>query len=233
MHHTLGFHANLLQQLSDAIKAFTDDLDYLGVADRVTGLTFSEFGRRMASNASGGTDHGEAAPMFMFGKPVAGGILGTTPVIPNIPTEYDNVDMQFDFRSIYATVLRDWFCVPEEDVPNILLHDAPYLNLFEQSLACIPVSVHQSNNAAGESLIKCSPNPFTTTLYIDYHSEGGPTSVQILDVSGKVVATPVNGFMSKGDYEIDWPAGNLPAGTYFCRLQNAGRQQTKMVVKNG
>lgn len=231
--HTLGAHANLLKELGDAIKAFMDDLSYLGVANRVSGMTFSEFGRRMASNASGGTDHGEAAPMFMFGKPVAGGILGTTPVIPNIPTDYDNVDMQFDFRSVYASILRDWFCVPETDVPDILLHDAAYVDLFEQDISCISTAVHQANNAAGETLIRCSPNPFTTNLYIEYHSDGGPTTIQILDTSGKIVATPVTGFMPKGDYEVNWSSGSFPAGTYFCRLLNGGRQQTKMVVKNG
>jgi len=231
--HTKGAHADLLQELGDAIKAFSGDLDYLGVSDRVSGMTFSEFGRRMASNASGGTDHGEAAPLFMFGKPIAGGMTGTTPVIPNMPTDYDSVDMQFDFRSVYATVLRDWFCVPESDVPAILLHDAPYLNLYEQNLACISTAVHQANQAAGESLLRCSPNPFTTTLYIDYRSEGGPTMVQVLDAAGKVVATPVSGFSSKGDYSIAWPSGALPTGTYFCRLVNGGRLQTKMVVKVG
>ena len=67
---TTGTHATLLQKVSDAIKAFQDDLKFLGVEDRVMGMTFSEFGRRIKSNGSGGTDHGAAAPLFVFGKNV-------------------------------------------------------------------------------------------------------------------------------------------------------------------
>src|SRR4029077_2362866 len=76
---TTGTHANLLQKLSDSIKAFTDDLDYLGIGDRVIGMTFSEFGRRIKSNASNGTDHGAAAPMILFGKSIKGGVVGNNP----------------------------------------------------------------------------------------------------------------------------------------------------------
>ncbi|TAE51791.1 MAG: DUF1501 domain-containing protein, partial [Bacteroidetes bacterium] len=79
---TTGQHANLLGALSQAITAFQDDLDLLGVADRVVGLTYSEFGRRIKSNASLGTDHGTAAPLFVFGTRVNGQVFGANPVIP-------------------------------------------------------------------------------------------------------------------------------------------------------
>jgi uncharacterized protein (DUF1501 family) len=229
--HTQGTHAMLLQQLGDAIKAFTNDIQSLGLSDRVTGMTYSEFGRRMASNASGGTDHGEAAPMFLFGKKILPGIMGTNPVIPPTPTDYDNVNMQFDFRSVYATLLRDWFCVPDADVSAILLHSAPYLNLFQQPLDCIATAVHEVNNAAGLSLLECAPNPFQSTLRITYQTEGGSAMVQLMDTAGNIVATPVNTSGPKGTYTVDWAAGDLPAGTYFCRLINGMQSQTKMVVK--
>ncbi|MBU3745313.1 MAG: DUF1501 domain-containing protein [Sediminibacterium sp.] len=70
-----GTHANLLKNVSAAIKAFQDDLRMLGADNRVVGMTFSEFGRRIKSNDSGGTDHGAAAPCFLFGKQVTGGVL--------------------------------------------------------------------------------------------------------------------------------------------------------------
>src|SRR5688572_16281575 len=79
---TTGAHATLLQRVSDAVKAFMDDLKFLGVQRRVMGLTFSEFGRRIKSNSSLGTDHGAAAPVILFGEYVAGGILGNNPTIP-------------------------------------------------------------------------------------------------------------------------------------------------------
>lgn len=229
---TTGTHANLLGELGDAIKAFCDDLQFLGTADRVTGMTFSEFGRRIASNSSDGTDHGESAPMFLFGKPVAGGVTGSNPQLPQVPTANDNLDMEFDFRSVYASVLRDWFCVPQNDIPGILLHEFPYLNgMFESNLACTPSDVHDQNQSAGKSLLNCRPNPFRSGLTLDYESAGGMTLVQILDTSGRLVATPVSTWQARGQYQEYWDAGDLPPGTYFCRLVTGGQQQTKTVVK--
>ena len=71
-------------KLSEAITAFMDDLTFLNIEDRVMGMTFSEFGRRIKSNSSDGTDHGAAAPLFVFGKDVQSGILGTNPVIVTV-----------------------------------------------------------------------------------------------------------------------------------------------------
>jgi uncharacterized protein (DUF1501 family) len=229
---TTGTHANLLRQVGDAVKAFCDDLQYLGTADRVAGMTFSEFGRRIASNFSDGTDHGESAPMFLFGKPVAGGISGSNPQLPQVPTVNDNLEMEFDFRSVYASVLRDWFCVPQADVPGILLHEFPYLdNMFNSGLACVSTDVHDAHQAAGKSLLQCSPNPFRNSLTLDYQTAGGMTIVQILDASGRIVATPVSTWQPKGQYQEFWDASELPPGAYFCRLVNGGQQQTKTVIK--
>ncbi|MEY4892602.1 MAG: hypothetical protein RIQ34_1214, partial [Bacteroidota bacterium] len=83
---TTGSHATLLQRVSDAIRAFQEDLKFLGIEDRVVGMTFSEFGRRIKSNSSSGTDHGAAAPMFLFGKSVEAGMLGVNPTLPTTAT---------------------------------------------------------------------------------------------------------------------------------------------------
>ncbi|MEQ1745407.1 MAG: DUF1501 domain-containing protein [Saprospiraceae bacterium] len=231
---TTGVHANLLSELGDAIKAFCDDLSFLGTADRVAGMTFSEFGRRIASNFSDGTDHGESAPMFLFGKTIAGGVTGNNPQLPPNPTVDDNLDMEFDFRSVYASVLRDWFCVPQADVPGILLHEFPYLNgMFQSNLPCVSTDVHDVNQTAGKSLLNCRPNPFRDGLTLDYETAGGMTMVHVLDTSGRVVATPVSTWQAKGKYQEYWDAGDLPPGTYFCRLVSGGQQQTKTVVKVG
>jgi uncharacterized protein (DUF1501 family) len=98
-------HARLLQQLGDGLAAFYADLDGHGHGDRVVTLAFSEFGRRVAENASGGTDHGAAEPLFVFG-PVKGGLVGAHPSL----TDLDAGDLKHavDFRSVYATLLDDW-----------------------------------------------------------------------------------------------------------------------------
>ncbi len=99
-------HPQLLSQLGASMRAFHDDLKAQGNAEKVLVMTFSEFGRRVAENASGGTDHGTAAPMFLFGQPVHAGLFGR---LPNL-SDLDNGDLKFgtDFRSVYATVLRKW-----------------------------------------------------------------------------------------------------------------------------
>ncbi|MBS1578740.1 MAG: DUF1501 domain-containing protein [Bacteroidetes bacterium] len=126
---TIGTHANLLKRVSEAVNVFMEDLNYLQVGDRVMGMTFSEFGRRIKSNASGGTDHGAAAPVFYFGNKVKSGVIGKNPTMPTNATVNDNVAMQHDFRSLYATVLQNWFNLQPTDVQNVLNGTYPILNM--------------------------------------------------------------------------------------------------------
>jgi uncharacterized protein (DUF1501 family) len=128
---TSGVHAKLLGKLSVAVDAFMDDLIMLNIADRVIGMTFSEFGRRIKSNASGGTDHGAAAPVLIFGNKVNSGITGTNPILPMLATDNDNINMQYDFRSIYASLLKDWFRVEHGESRKILFNDYPILPIIE------------------------------------------------------------------------------------------------------
>jgi uncharacterized protein (DUF1501 family) len=101
-----GTHNNLLSQLGSSMLAFYRDLEEQGNAERVLTMTFSEFGRRVAQNASNGTDHGTAAPMFLAGPMVRPGMLGVHPSL----SELDGGDLKFtlDFRCVYAGVLKDW-----------------------------------------------------------------------------------------------------------------------------
>jgi uncharacterized protein (DUF1501 family) len=100
-------HPDLLQELSGALRAFYDDLQGLGYADKVVLMTFSEFGRRVEQNVSFGTDHGTAAPLFVIGKPVAGGFYGEQPTLSDLD---ENSDLKFDvdFRQVYATMIQGW-----------------------------------------------------------------------------------------------------------------------------
>ncbi|MEN0020697.1 MAG: DUF1501 domain-containing protein [Planctomycetota bacterium] len=109
-----GQHANLLRQFAQAMNAFQRDLKSQGNDSRVLTVTFSEFGRRVGQNASGGTDHGTAAPMFLFGPMVQPGIHSKHPSLKDL----DNGDLKFntDFRSVYATVLEDWLKADSREV---------------------------------------------------------------------------------------------------------------------
>jgi uncharacterized protein (DUF1501 family) len=109
-----GRHEQLLSRFAEAVDAFWRDLDHQKNAERVLMMTFSEFGRRVAQNASGGTDHGTAAPVFLMGPRVKGGVVGQHPSL----TDLDGGDLKFrtDFRSVYATVLQGWLDTPSRPV---------------------------------------------------------------------------------------------------------------------
>lgn len=102
-------HAKLLKNFSDAVGAFMQEMEAVGMSDKVMVLVFSEFGRRSYENGSGGTDHGKAAPMLLIGKSVKGGFHGPNPNLTNL----DDGDVTFstDFRQVYATALDSWMGV--------------------------------------------------------------------------------------------------------------------------
>lgn len=125
-----GKQANLLMQLSEAIAAFEEDLQLIGKHNDVIGMAFSEFGRRIRSNASDGTDHGSSGPVILFGSRLKGGIIGINPPIENNVGPEDNLPMQYDFRSVYASVLQGWFNLTDTELKNSVLSTYPILDLF-------------------------------------------------------------------------------------------------------
>ena len=98
----------LLGDLGDSMKAFVEDMKAQGNMQRVLVMTFSEFGRRVAENANGGTDHGAAAPMFIVGNKVKAGLLGHYPSLAPQDLFQGDVKYNVDFRSVYAGVLENW-----------------------------------------------------------------------------------------------------------------------------
>ena len=203
-----GDHATLLAKLSSAIKAFQDDLQGLGVADRVTGMTFSEFGRRIVSNYSEGTDHGAAAPLFVFGNKVIPGILGNNPTISAATTVNDNLPMQYDFRSVYASLLQDWFCVPKSVIDSsMLLQNFQSLPLVDPS-GCTSTAIHEINAKAGINLIRNYPNPFVEKTKIEFTTGGGQTLVQVFDGEGKLIKVH-GGALSLAFNDITYPSKKI------------------------
>ncbi len=120
-----GVHDTLLEQLSTGVDAFYRDLEAQGNADRVLVVAFSEFGRRVAENGSAGTDHGTAAPMFVFGKRVRPGLHGRQPSL----TDLADGDLRhgIDFRSVYATVLDQWLGADPTKILGAEFERVPFL----------------------------------------------------------------------------------------------------------
>lgn len=100
-------HPMLLETVDKSLNAFYQDISQMGVAENILLMTFSEFGRRVRENGSLGTDHGTAAPMFVIGDRIKGGLHGEYPSLAKLD---DNGDLIYtvDFRSVYATILEDW-----------------------------------------------------------------------------------------------------------------------------
>lgn len=119
-------HDPLLANLDGSLGAFYRDLEQKGLLDGVVIMVFSEFGRRVKENASAGTDHGTAGPMFLLGGGVRGGLHGQEPKL----TELDQYDIGFttDFRSVYSAVIERCFNVAPE---TVLGATYPKLDLFK------------------------------------------------------------------------------------------------------
>ncbi len=226
----VGNHANLLANLSDSINGFQDDLTKMGLADRVLGMTFSEFGRRIVSNASTGTDHGAAAPLFLFGNNVKGGITGSNPTIPANATVSDNLPMEHDFRTIYSSILEKWFCLDASTTDSVMLQTFDRLDIIEE--ACSASSIARERNArAGDAYIMNYPNPFTSYTNVQFYSNGGHVIIDVMNLEGKVVKSLVNAVISEGTHTVNFDTFDLASGTYYCRYQNDTIAHTRSMLK--
>ncbi|MEL6653461.1 MAG: DUF1501 domain-containing protein, partial [Bacteroidota bacterium] len=105
----------LLRQYAEAVAAFTEDLQQNQRFDDTMIMTFSEFGRRVSQNASGGTDHGKANNLFLMGgKLQRPGIFNQAPDLSKL--DEGDVQWEIDFRQVYATLLDDWLGVADEAI---------------------------------------------------------------------------------------------------------------------
>jgi uncharacterized protein (DUF1501 family) len=219
-------HGTLLNQLSVAIAAFQDDIRLLGIEDRIVGMTFSEFGRRIRSNGSAGTDHGAAAPLIVFGTNVIPGVLGPNPTIDSDASPNDNIPMLYDFRSVYASLLKDWFGAPDSELRSVLFRDYQILPIIKGTSS----SVAEDGSESAIMLAQNMPNPFTSSTRVRFTARGGAVRLDLFDARGARVRTVVDRDLSAGEHEVVIEADGLPSGTYYCRLQNAGRQAMRTMV---
>ncbi len=117
-------HDDLMKQLGDGIEKFMLDVNNTVYEEKIVGLTVSEFGRRIQENSSGGTDHGSASCMFMFGAGVNGaGVLGGEVKI-NEADNFGNLPMKVAYRDVYHSILQDWLCVSSGETESILFNNS-------------------------------------------------------------------------------------------------------------
>ena len=226
---TQGEHAYLLKNVSSAIKAFTDDLEGLSVDDRVIGMTFSEFGRRVVSNASGGTDHGTSAPLFLFGSNVNAGVIGNNPIIPSSADYWYNMDMEIDFRQVYGTLFHKWLCVPQNNIDSILFNNFEHLPFVKNS-PCGIVDTKE-HVVHGNDLIKVFPNPVLDYAQIQFVGQGTTVQIELYSMDGKKVATPLRGNYAVGNHVAGFSVANLPSGTYYVKYRSGSAIQSAKLIK--
>lgn len=221
----LGTHSTLLNRLSVGVNAFLDDLKLMGKDEDVLVMTFSEFGRRIRSNASVGTDHGEAAPLFLFGNNFKNTVIGENPAIPREAGPQTNVEATIDFRSVYATILKDWFCYTEDDLDDILLRKFGQLPIFNDlSTAVAPVKDEQS--------VSLFPNPCHDETNLTFYSHGEKISIRMLNSNGReMMRLPVT-YYPTGSQSIHLNVDKLQSGVYFCHVRGESFKMTLPLVKD-
>jgi len=209
-----GDHANLLEQVSTSIKSFMEDIAASGNADRVVGFTFSEFGRRVRENGSTGTDHGSAAPMFVFGKKVLGGkIIGSDPNLVNLD-QVGDIKMQYDYRQVYGAVLGQWFGSTDTEIQSLLFNKSfEQLPLFEKTISSVKDSEFQLE-------ANVFPNPtsekVTVSITIPHATRAEFT---LYSLQGKAVSIPFATELFAGSQNVSMNIPRLPVGAYYLEVK--------------
>lgn len=232
---TMGQHAALMYHIASAMKAFQDDLKARGLEDRVLTVTTSEFGRRVRANGSYGTDHGTGAPVMIFGKGVQPGVVGNVPDLNK-----ENVEMQFDYRQVYANLLRDWMLVDENKI-NTDIFFKDFLNGPKEDgsgnyeplpLATQVISGVQENFINNRfNLEDCYPNPATefTTIKFKINTTNHVT-LSLSDNQGRLIRTLLQEERNEGEHQIRVNVLDLPVGIYFYELKTGFFQETKKLI---
>lgn len=218
-----GDHANLLSNLSEAIMAFMDDLHRQQLDQRVIGATRSEFGRQIASNGSLGTDHGDAAPLIVFGNCVNAGIIGDNPQIGRDLEPQSGVGVQIDFKNVFGSILMDWFGAAENDIRALFSHNFEYLPIVAACNTTTPVR-EISNHVKFQ--FKTFPNPFFEKIHTNFYSPGSDIRMSLLDLNGKEIFLMENRYFPEGSYQLKYPVPELVAGQYFLRIISENHEQS-------
>jgi uncharacterized protein (DUF1501 family) len=224
-----GIHSNLLKEVSDAIYAFQDDLKLLNVDDKVIGMTYSEFGRRIRSNAALGTDHGTAAPLFLFGSCIRHQIIGDHPEIDTQVGLDEGVPMQYDFRDVYGTVLQNWLGFKEADVSNVINRKIQLLPLFKSG--CTEITSVTQRSHENEFEIHLHPNPASNYVQFELSTMHGFTQISVFDGKGGLVHKLDIDDHSDKNQTISLNISNYSSGSYFIHIQNRFVHKTKKFIK--
>jgi hypothetical protein len=213
-------HARRMEEIADAVSTFYADLAADGLDDRVLTMTFSEFGRTVHENGSRGTDHGAGGPMLLFGPAVAGGLHGTAPDLSD--TYNSGLRPTTDYRSVYRTLLENWFGVEPAATTALLGGDYPALDDLVETASDSDATFGRT--APPVEIMGNYPNPFQSRTTVQYGvSEATHVTLDVYNALGQRVAQPVDEAHAAGTHEVELADVRWPSGTYLCRLQAGER----------
>ena len=230
-------HARLMGDLSRAVNDFYKDLEQTEHHEKVLGMTFSEFGRRVEENGSNGTDHGTASPTLFFGPGLNGnGFVGDYPDLIDLDRN-NNLVNTTDFRSLYASVLSQWLCIGETEVNLALTGSYEKIDLgFSCQKQEVPIT--DPENPIVEPLDSFSHMPIYDVLnkpsIVLNVNKAMHVDVQLYNILGQSVGTLKNGFMAEGQYMINLDEsiqnGSLPSGEYIYRVSTYSGASSKIIL---
>jgi uncharacterized protein (DUF1501 family) len=237
----LGTHANLMTQISDAITTFITDLNSQNKGDDVLAVTFSEFGRKAAENGNLGTDHGEIAPMFIFGSSIAPGISGTNVNLSEavLANNYQIQTVQHDYRRVFGTILQDWFGVNDTTLDLTFYNKTTKSGFANAKIAnmiktqnvvqpsCYNTKALGIDNFEIKDEVLVYPNPTSEIVMIQ--STNTINSVSIYAMDGRNMNTYRNP-LTTNDYSID--VQNFAVGIYTLKVNtDKGSFSKKIIIR--
>ena len=237
----LGRHHELLTELSGAIEAFMNDIDSQNISDDIVGITFSEFGRKARENGNFGTDHGEIAPMFVFGKPVAGGISGTNPDLleASDSNNWQIQTVQYDYRQTFATLLQNFLGADNSIIDatffNHTLNDS-FSNLklddllkaeFKLDSACFGSTLSSSPSEDLKNWL-IYPNPFKDTINISGIEHITTLQYRIYNSSGVIIINE-SGDIVNGKLSVNLK--HLTSGVYIIEILGGPKKEIHKMIK--
>ena len=234
-----GRHSELLNEVSTAVDAFVKDVNSDSIGDDIIGITFSEFGRKAKQNGNLGTDHGEIAPMFVFGKPVQGGVSGINVDLTEATSNnnWQIKTVQHDYRQVFATLMQDFLGAENAVVDNAFFDQTNNESFSGKKIQDIIKPSHyvdstcyalSNNTTKYETFWAAYPNPVYDKLFINPITNNSQVKYDICNTSGKLIKS------GKLDMQLGYSAidmASLPHGLYVVTLQANGMQETKKIIK--
>lgn len=233
-----GIHNYLLTTLDQAVSSFMEDISAQGFQDDVVGLTFSEFGRKAKENGNLGTDHGEIAPMFVFGSAINGGVSGSNPDLTEATSEnnWQLETFQYDYRETLGTLLQDYLGADDNAIDSTFFNHTSNESFTDHKISELikpEFSVEEncysntlSNPTTNVKYFTILPNPFQTEIKIINSDYENTISYEIFDLNGRMVKSGVSSLNKS--IMLD----NIMNGIYFIKIKFDNRIESHRIIKS-